>query len=70
MGPAMAGGRLGLLFGLKKVQEVSAVHPGNAVGLVGREVMGMWYVQVPRSSDLLLRAALVCEERNAKSPVK
>lgn len=66
----MAGGCLGLLFGPKKAQEVSAVHQGNAVGLVGREVTGMLYVQVPCSSDLLLRAALVCEERNAISPGK
>lgn len=37
----------GLLFGLKKVQEVSIVHLRNGVSLVEREVTGMWYVLMP-----------------------
>lgn len=67
MGTGMAVGLSGLLFGLKKTQVVSAVYLGNGVSLVRREVMGMWYVQVPCNSDVLLRAAMICEEKNVKS---
>jgi len=67
VGTGMVGGCSGLVWAGESAGGVCSV-PGEwgEPGVEGRD----GYVQVLHNSDLLLRAATVCEERNAKSLVK
>lgn len=69
MATGMAEGNSGLFWAFVWAEESAGgvcSAPGEWDEPRGREVMGMWYVEVPCNSDLLLRAAMVCEERNAR----
>lgn len=60
---------LGFCLGWRKCRMCLHIL-GDGVGLVRREEMDLWYVLVLCCSDFLLRAAIVCKERNVRTLLK